>query len=75
MFQGHRNSRVRTAMIAGGARVSARLTALRGNDRGDVPGWVLVTMMTAGLVIILWGTAGGLLSQLFTDAVQGVKGP
>jgi len=36
---------------------------------------VLVTMMSAGLVIILWTTAGGLLSQLFTDAVKGVKAP
>jgi len=25
---------------------------------GDVPGWVLITLMTAGLVIIIWGRAG-----------------
>jgi hypothetical protein len=25
-----------------------------GRDRGDVPGWVLVTIMTAGLVTALW---------------------
>ena len=28
------------------------------DDRGDVPGWVLITLMTAGLVIIIWGLAG-----------------
>ena len=28
--------------------------ALAEGDRGDVPGWVLVTLMTAGLVLGLW---------------------
>ena len=28
-----------------------RLCARAHNDRGDVPGWVLITLMTAGLVI------------------------
>lgn len=27
-------------------------------ERGDVPGWVLITIMTAGLVTLLWGIAG-----------------
>jgi hypothetical protein len=30
-------------------------------ERGDVPGWVLVTLMTAGLVVALWAVAGPLL--------------
>ena len=30
----------------------------RRDERGDVPGWVLVTVMTAGLVTVLWGVAG-----------------
>ena len=45
------------------------------NDRGDVPGWVLVTIMTAGLVVALWAIAGPKLGQLFTGAVDSVKGP
>lgn len=44
-------------------------------DRGDVPGWVLITVMTAGLVAALWLVAEPLLAQLFTDAVSGVGGP
>lgn len=44
-------------------------------ERGDVPGWVMITLMTAGLVIILWAVAGPLLSDLFRDAVTGVRGP
>lgn len=42
------------------------------DDRGDVPGWVLITLMTAGLVIILWGVAGPLLQNVFTQAIDRV---
>lgn len=44
-------------------------------DRGDVPGWVLVTMMTAGLVAGLWAVAGDALNDLFRNAVNSVGGP
>ncbi|WP_235929562.1 hypothetical protein [Cellulomonas citrea] len=44
-------------------------------DRGDVPGWVLITLMTAGLVTLLWALAGPLLGDLFTRAVSSVTGP
>lgn len=42
------------------------------DDRGDVPGWVLITLMTAGLVIIIWGLAGPALSQVFEQAIDRV---
>lgn len=41
-------------------------------DRGDVPGWVLVTLMTAGLVLALWAVAGPALTNLFQDAISRV---
>jgi hypothetical protein len=41
-------------------------------DRGDVPGWVLITLMTAGLVIIIWGLAGPALSGVFQQAIDRV---
>jgi hypothetical protein len=44
------------------------------DDRGDVPGWVLITLMTAGLVIIIWGLAGPALSSVFEQAIQRVTG-
>lgn len=44
-------------------------------DRGDVPGWVLITIMTAGLVAALWLVAEPLLTNLFTQAVSTVGGP
>ena len=44
------------------------------DDRGDVPGWVLITLMTAGLVIIIWGLAGTALGAVFQQAIQRVTG-
>jgi len=44
-------------------------------ERGDVPGWVLITLMTAGLVTILWKLAGDQLAALFTQAISSVTGP
>ena len=44
------------------------------DDRGDVPGWVLITLMTAGLVVILWGLAGPALSGVFQQAIDRVMG-
>ncbi|WP_017194870.1 hypothetical protein [Actinomyces massiliensis] len=43
-------------------------------ERGDVPGWVLVTLMTAGLVVSLWAVAGPALTQVFNDAIAKVTG-
>lgn len=43
-------------------------------ERGDVPGWVLITIMTAGLVAALWLVAEPLLTGMFTDAVSSVGG-
>ncbi|MDX6285719.1 MAG: hypothetical protein QOG53_1204 [Frankiales bacterium] len=42
-------------------------------ERGDVPGWVLVTMMSAMIVVVLIGVATPLLSDLFTNAVNSVR--
>ena len=44
------------------------------NEQGDVPGWVLITLMTAGLVIIIWGLAGPALSSVFEQAIERVTG-
>ena len=44
------------------------------DERGDVPGWVLITVMTAGLVAALWAVAGPQLNQMLRDALQSVRG-
>ena len=49
-------------------------TRLRGEDRGDVPGWVLISLMTAGLVIAIWAIAGPALGAIFESALARVTG-
>jgi hypothetical protein len=46
----------------------------RRSERGDVPGWVLITVMTAGLVAGLWAIAGPQLSSMLRAALSSVSG-
>lgn len=39
------------------------------DERGDVPGWVLITVMSAGLVAGLWAAAGDQLSRMLDAAL------
>ncbi len=43
------------------------------DDRGDVPGWVLVTVMTAGLVAVIWGVADDQLLDILRSALNSVR--
>ena len=47
-------------------------TRLQAED-GDVPGWVMVTLMTAGLVVALSAVALPALTNLFNDAIAHVS--
>lgn len=53
-------------------RIDRLIARARDEERGDVPGWVLVALMSAGIVILLWTIAGPLLSQVFEDAINRV---
>ena len=44
------------------------------DERGDVPGWVLITVMTAGLVAGLWAIAGSQLGAMLREALSSVSG-
>lgn len=44
----------------------------RDPERGDVPGWVLITLMTAGIVTVLWGFAGPRMLTILQNALQAV---
>ena len=46
-----------------------RLGSFR-SERGDVPGWVLITLMTAGIVTALWIVAEPKLSSLLDNALN-----
>lgn len=44
--------------------------AASGRDRGDVPGWVLITLMTAGIVTALWVVAEPAMKNILTSALN-----
>ncbi|MFV0461739.1 MAG: hypothetical protein ACK5MP_00850 [Nostocoides sp.] len=65
-------------LIALSVRLQQSVNRLRrpaSSERGDVPGWVMVTLMTAGIVAVLWTLAGTRLEQLFNQAMDQVSGP
>ena len=49
-----------------------RILTIWRSDRGDVPGWVLVAVMTAGLVTALWLIADDQLSSILSRAFESV---
>lgn len=55
-------------------RLQLALVAPRGRDeRGDVPGWVLVTVMSAGIVMAIWGVARQELTTMLRSALNSVQ--
>ena len=61
-------------------RLQARLLAgtstdAADSDRGDIPGWVLITIMTAGLVTLIWGVANTELKNILQTALNSVTKP
>lgn len=56
-------------------RALAGLSSRAAGDRGDVPGWVLVAVMTAGLVTALWLVADGQLTSVLQRAITSVSKP
>lgn len=43
------------------------------SDRGDVPGWVLVVLMTAGLVTGIWTIAAPRLNTLLRNSLDSMN--
>ena len=43
------------------------------NERGDVPGWVLVVLMTAGLVTGIWTVAAPRLNQILRTSLDSMN--
>jgi hypothetical protein len=54
-------------------RNSRLYKALR-DERGDVPGWVLVVLMTTGLVTALWTIAAPRLSAILKNSLDAMNG-
>ena len=55
------------------AALRAFVDEARADDRGDVPGWVMITLMSALLVAGLLAIAGPALTDLFNQAISQVS--
>lgn len=45
-----------------------------GGERGDVPGWVLVVLMTTGLVTAIWTIAAPRLTAILRNSLDSMNG-
>ena len=50
-----------------------RRLARLGGERGDVPGWVLITAMTVALVMLVWGVASDALREIISRFLNEVR--
>lgn len=52
----------------------ASYARMRGREpeRGDVPGWVMVTVMTAGLVVVIFAVFRAKITTAINDAIDSV---
>lgn len=49
-------------------------SARRDSERGDIPGWVLVVLMTTGLVTAIWTIAAPRLSAILKNSLDAMNG-
>ncbi|WIV45751.1 MULTISPECIES: hypothetical protein [Glutamicibacter] len=61
-------------IIAAGELLIHMLFPKLRDSRGDVPGWVMITLMSALLVAALLAIAGPRLQDLFNQAIDRVSG-
>lgn len=55
------------------AVVNLQIKAWKQSERGDVPGWVLVVLMTAGLVTGIWTVAAPRLNTLLRNSLDSMN--
>ena len=56
------------------SQLSIRLKRFLINERGDVPGWVLVVLMTTGLVTAIWTIAAPRLTAILRNSLDAMNG-
>jgi hypothetical protein len=54
-------------------KIKMRLNELQKSERGDVPGWVLVVLMTTGLVTGIWTVAQPRLSSILKNSLDNMN--
>ena len=51
-----------------------KIVKMMKDERGDVPGWVLVVLMTTGLVTAIWTIAAPRLSAILKNSLDAMNG-
>ncbi len=54
--------------------VQGRYKSALASERGDVPGWVLVVLMTTGLVTAIWTIAAPRLTSILKNSLDAMNG-
>lgn len=72
-------SRAESAMTRAAIEASRRIHRNRivqklSEERGDVPGWVLVVLMTTGLVTAIWTIAAPRLTTILKNSLDAMNG-
>ena len=52
---------------------NSRFTKVIADEQGDVPGWVLVVLMTTGLVTAIWAIAAPRLSEILKHSLDSMN--
>ncbi|CAN2177333.1 hypothetical protein MCETOYE15_00201 [Candidatus Nanopelagicaceae bacterium] len=76
------NEAIAVKLVAVTTYLSIRVSELKrsrffkalSDDRGDVPGWVLVVLMTTGLVTALWTIAAPRLTAILKNSLDAMNG-
>ena len=55
-------------------RIISWIHSIERDERGDVPGWVLIVLMTSALVVAIWGVARDKLVSIVSSALETVCG-
>ncbi|CAN2176438.1 hypothetical protein MCEMRE196_00218 [Candidatus Nanopelagicaceae bacterium] len=65
-----------TLRVSGAVKrfTQTRLYKALGDQRGDVPGWVLVVLMTTGLVTAIWTIAAPRLTAILKNSLDSMNG-
>lgn len=55
-------------------KIQSRYKSALSSERGDVPGWVLVVLMTTGLVTAIWTIAAPRLTSILKNSLDAMNG-
>jgi hypothetical protein len=55
-------------------QIQSRFRSALASERGDVPGWVLVVLMTTGLVTAIWTIAAPRLTSILKNSLDAMNG-